>query len=196
MISHRHGFATTRRACEQLHPGRAWRRGSPATYSRLRATRVAEPAGCGWMPLRPVSEVLPGRRRWARRSGSLPELNMNHDAGSSPCVVVCAAGSPRSCQRRGARFGLLPRTERYPIHYLRSRRADALEVVAHASASSFPSSRLRLPGPSVSTSESRAFASTPLCSSHRTSQRSRRECATTSHEITTDRRAHFVLRRA
>lgn len=103
MISHRHGFATTRRACEQLHPGRAWRRGSPATYSRLRATRVAEPAGSGWMPLRPVSEVLPGRHVGAsgRRPGSLPEVHPNHDAGFSLPVVVVRA-----------RFGLLPRIGR------------------------------------------------------------------------------------
>lgn len=116
------------RACGTATQAGAWAR-KPATYSRLRATRVAEPAGSGRMPLRPVSEVLPGRRRWARRPGS-SEVHPDHDAGSSPCVVVCAAGSPRSCQRRGASLAL-PRGWRHPIHQALYDRTDRLKVVVH-----------------------------------------------------------------
>lgn len=123
---HPNGFAQGR-ACGTATQAGAWAR-KPATYSRLRATRVAEPAGSGWMPLRPVSEVLPGRRRWARRPGSLHEVHPDHDAGSSPCVVVCAAGYPRSCQRRGARLAL-PRGWRHPIHQALNDRTDWLKVI-------------------------------------------------------------------
>lgn len=122
--------------------------------SPLRATRVAEPAGCGWNPRRanpPVwgPMVRPGRHIGAsgRRPGSPTKIDENHvGASTSPglAVVVCAAGYPRSCQR-GARFGLLPRTGRNPIHQTGRNRAEALPfVVAHVSASSIVTSRLRL----------------------------------------------------
>jgi len=176
----------SQRGCraEQPSPAGAWAR-KPANSSQLCATAQRRDRRTRSMFLEHVLCRRPLRAPWG------PAFEHQHDGGPSP-AVVSAAGLPCPCLR-GARWS--SPGGRHPFNQTGRDSADGHPIlVAHSPVPSFRVEPAQAAKQFRLDSRNRAFASASLCSSNRTSQRRRRECATTSHEITTDRRAQFVPR--